>query len=155
MRKLRYLIAAGAAALAMVAGFEGFSSASYQDEAGVWTNGHGTTQGVTKDTPPVTRAEAAEALKVDMAKFQERIDACFTRPVGPNASGAFSSLAYNIGPGAFCGSSAVRHWNAGRFAEACNAILLWNKIRIRGVLTYSRGLANRRAQEAALCRLDI
>lgn len=153
--QLRRLVAAGATVLALVMGYEGFSSQPYQDEAGVWTNGHGHTQGVTRATPPVTRAEAAEVLKQDLAHFQQRIDACLTRPVPANTSGAFTSLAYNIGASAFCHSTVVRRWNAGDAAGACDAIGMWNKITIRGKLTYSKGLAKRRASEAALCRLDL
>lgn len=152
---LKRLAAAGTLVLASIAAYEGFSSTPYQDEAGVWTNGHGTTAGVTAKSAPVTRAEAADVLKHDVALFQARIDKCFTRSVPPNASGAFTSLAYNIGPSAFCSSTVVRQWNAGNFAASCDAILMWDKLRERGVLRVSKGLHNRRVSERAECRKDL
>jgi hypothetical protein len=44
-----------------------------------------------------------------------------------NEYGAFLSLAYNIGPGAFKKSSALRLFNAGDKAGAAKALLMWNK----------------------------
>lgn len=148
----------GAAVLAMVTaalvGYEGFSSLPYQDEAGVWTNGFGHTSGVTASTPPVDKPTALRHMEADVYAFQRLIDTSFKRPVGPNATVAYTSLAYNIGPTAFKNSSVVRRHNAGDFIGACNAILMWNKIRVRGVLTYSKGLNNRRQAERLTCLKD-
>ena len=57
-----------------------------------------------------------------------------------------TSLAYNIGPGAFAKSSALRKFNAGDKAGAANAILLCNKAggKVLG------GLVRRREAERAL-----
>ena len=35
--------------------------------------------------------------------------------------------AYNIGVGAFCGSSMARRANAGDMVGACDPLLMWNK----------------------------
>ena len=67
------------------------------------------------------------------------------------ARSASISLAYNIGTRAFCKSSARKAFDAGDWETACDKFLLWDKVRIDGVLKKSRGLANRRAEERELC----
>ncbi len=37
----------------------------------------------------------------------------------------YTHLAYNIGPGAFCGSTLVKKLNAGDYLSACQQILAW------------------------------
>jgi lysozyme len=58
------------------------------------------------------------------------------------------SLAYNIGVGAYCGSTARRRFNAGDYAGGCEALTWWNKAGGRPV----RGLILRRNREAKVCR---
>ncbi|MBY5974980.1 glycoside hydrolase family protein, partial [Ferrimonas balearica] len=64
---------------------------------------------------------------------------------------AFVSAAYNIGAGAFCGSSMSRRAQAGDLVGACDALLMWNKARVKGVLRPVTGLTRRRQAERALC----
>lgn len=61
------------------------------------------------------------------------------------------SLAYNIGVGAFCGSSAKREFEAGRFVQGCGRFLAWNKARVGGRLQPVRGLTRRRHREREVC----
>lgn len=60
---------------------------------------------------------------------------------------AFVDAAYNIGVGAFCGSSMARRATAGDMVGACDALLMWNKVDGKEV----RGLTRRRAAERELC----
>jgi lysozyme len=60
---------------------------------------------------------------------------------------AFVSLAYNIGVGAFCGSTLVKKLNAEDYAGACAEISKWNKFKGKPLL----GLTRRRAEERAIC----
>ena len=60
---------------------------------------------------------------------------------------AHLSLAYNIGPGAYCKSSVARLQNAGQTRAACDYFLKWN--RAAGMVM--RGLTNRRQHERAMC----
>ena len=69
-----------------------------------------------------------------------------TVPLHQHEYDAFLSLAYNIGPGAFAKSSALRKFNEGDKRGAADAILLWNKAGGR-VLA---GLTRRREAERAL-----
>ena len=61
----------------------------------------------------------------------------------PGRTIACTSLAYNIGAGAFGASSVRRYTYRQEFAAAANAFLLWNKAGGRVV----RGLTSRRQAE--------
>lgn len=61
------------------------------------------------------------------------------------------SLAYNIGTGAFCKSTAAKRFRAGDWKGGCDAFLSWNKARVNGVLRPVRGLTLRRERERSLC----
>ena len=151
---LRFLVPLSVAGVLALAGFEGYRAMPYQDQAGVWTDGYGNTEGVVPGVP--TNREAAEAkMREHVAKKANAVDQYLTRPATQGQSDAYQLLAYNIGVEAFRRSSTLRLHNAGQFQAACDAILLYNKIRINGVLTYSRGLANRRAAERDLCLRDL
>lgn len=118
--------------LELVKEFEGFRAKAYKCPAGVWTIGYGTTAaaGVGIDPKPgvtVTEDEAEDLLEKTMEKFGEQIKPFITAPINNNEYGAFLSLAYNIGPGAFKKSSALRLFNAGDKAGAAKALLMWNK----------------------------
>lgn len=157
MRNLRQYGLAAVLALAAIMGYEGFVSPPYQDQAGVWTNGYGNTEGVSKSTPPVTEPKARATLQRQIDGRAAKLDAMLERPAGPNQTAAYLSLMFNIGVDRFRRSTVLRLHNAGRFAEACDAILMWNKHTDpkTGKLVVNRGLANRRAKEAAQCRLDL
>jgi lysozyme len=118
--------------LDLIKEFEGFRAKAYKCPAGVWTIGYGTTAmaGVGIDPKPgmtVTEEEAEDLLEKTLDKFGEQIRPAITAPINNNEYGAFLSLAYNIGTGAFRKSSALRLFNAGDKAGAAKAILMWNK----------------------------
>ncbi len=75
-----------------------------------------------------------------------------TAPVIPNDHqfDAMVSLCFNIGAGAFRGSSVVRMWNKGDQKAAGNAISMWCKSTIDGVLQDHPVLIARRARETAM-----
>ena len=138
--------------LALVKEFEGFKAKAYICPAGVLTVGYGTTNraglpgvNITRDTV-VTEAKAEAWLLAGLDKFGASIRPMIKAPINENQYGAFLSLAYNIGPGAFAKSSALRKFNAGDIAGAADAILLWNKAGGKVM----RGLQRRRSAERAL-----
>ena len=135
--------------------FEGFRAEAYRDAAGVWTIGYGTTAAAGVGVTPVpgmtiTKAEAEWYLQKAVNKFAGQVEAMLTAPANDNQFGAFVSLAYNIGPGAFSRSSALRRFNEGKVALAAEAILAWNKATVSGRKQVLRGLARRREAEKAL-----
>lgn len=120
------------ATIALVKEFEGLRLDAYKDSVGVWTIGYGTTAMAGVGIKPalgmkITEPEAEMYLRRGLEKFADQIRPAITAPINENEFGAFLSLAYNIGPGAFKKSSALRKFNAGDKAGAADAILLWNK----------------------------
>jgi len=94
----------------------------------------------------ITEAEAEEYLRRGLQKFADQIRPMIKAPINDNEFGAFLSLAYNIGPGAFAKSTALRKFNAGDKAGAAQAMLAWNKAGGKVM----KGLQRRRAAEKAL-----
>ena len=145
----------------LVKRWEGFKAKAYVCPAGVLTVGYGTTNRaglpgvqITRDTV-VTEAQAEQWLRMGLEKFADQIRPSITAPINENEFGAFLSLAYNIGPNGFKGSSALRHFNAGDKAKAAAAIKLWNKATVNGKRQVLRGLVNRREDEVRLFQTPV
>lgn len=142
------------AALSVIKEFEGFRAEAYLDTLAkppVWTIGYGTTAragvGITpKAGMVISEQEAAEYLRKTVADFGEKVEAGLKRPANDNQFGAMVSLAYNIGPGAFLGSSVLRRFNSGDERGAADAFLMWNKAGGKVL----RGLERRRKVERDL-----
>ena len=145
---------AGAAVIAAIVAFigpwEGRRYVAYQDIVGVWTICEGHTKGV-KPGDTATDLQCDEMAAQDVAEHNAGIRQCVTRQMPQNVEIAFTSLAFNVGVGAFCGSTALRKYNAGDDNGACEAMTLWNQAGGRVV----KGLVNRRAAESALCKKDF
>lgn len=106
---------------------EGYSDVAIIPVPGdVPTIGFGTTEGVhlgDKITPPKALARAL----VDVQKYEGAIKRCVHVPLTQSEYDAYIDLAYNIGTGAFCGSTAVKRLNEYDYAGACAAVLLFKK----------------------------
>ena len=138
-------VSAAAAMIATVAAWEGKSNVPYRDVVGALTVCYGETQ------MPMRRYSDAECK----AMLSDRL-ADYAGPVlerNPELRGhdsqlvAASSLAYNIGVANYRRSSVARLFSAGRWKEACDAFLKWNRAGGRVV----KGLDNRRRAERAIC----
>lgn len=135
----------------LVKEFEGFRAEAYRCPAGVWTIGYGTTASagvgiVPKAGMKISEKDAEGYLCATLEKFVAQIDGSITAPINENEFGAFVSLAYNIGAGAFKKSLALSAFNAGDKDKAANAILLWNKAKGKVL----KGLTRRREAERKL-----
>ena len=120
----------------------------YRDIVGVWTQCHGETLNVKATTPAETPEGCALKLDNRLAGFAQAVVKCTPSLRGKDEEwAAATSLAYNIGVGAYCKSSVDRFFDAGKPLQACDAFLLWDKAGGKRV----QGLANRRAAERALC----
>ena len=135
-----------AAALVGIVVHEGYSDTPYFDSVGVPTIGFGTTHGV-KPTDRTTPPKALARALSDIQQFEGALKRCVKVPLHQYEYDAFLSLAYNIGPGAFCHSTLVRKLNAGDYAGACKEILRWD--RAGGVVL--KGLTKRRQAEYNQC----
>lgn len=140
------------AALAAIAGYEGYRSTAYIPVPGdVPTIGHGTTR--YEDGKPVkmgdkvTPERAQVLLRNDASTFERAVERCAPVPMHQHEYDAFVSLAYNIGEIAFCKSTLVRKLNAGDYAGACREILKWDKFKGQPL----RGLTLRRQAEYRQC----
>ena len=143
--------AANAATIELIKRWEGRRLHAYQDSAGVWTIGYGTTSmaGIGIQVTPgmtITDDQAEEFLNAALQKFADKIQGYFKREPTPNQFGAMLSLAYNIGTGAFANSTCLRRFNEGDFQGAAEALTWFNKC--RGVTL--QGLVNRRSDERQL-----
>jgi lysozyme len=135
-----------ASALVGIAAHEGYVGHAYRDIVGIWTIGFGTTENVR----PQDKIDPVTALKRkidDVQKFEGALKQCVKVELHQYEYDAYLSLAYNIGPTAFCRSTLVRKLNARDYEGACQEILRWNRAGGRVV----QGLVNRRQDEYRQC----
>lgn len=140
-----------ALALALIKRFEGCELEAYPDPGSggdPWTIGWGATGPGIRKGVTWTQAQADQRLAEDVARFMAGVDDVVTGPTTPHQGAALTSLAYNIGLGAFEGSTLLRMHNAGNYEGAAGQFGRWNKAAGR-VLA---GLTTRRAAEAAVYR---
>lgn len=136
-------------AVKLVASYEDCILTAYKCSANKWTIGWGETNGV-RPGMVWTKQQADETFNRELNSFAEQVRAMCSEYPSPNQLGAMTSLAYNIGLGAFKKSTVLRAHNAGDPEASARAFHLWNKVRVNGILTPSRGLTARRASESAL-----
>jgi GH24 family phage-related lysozyme (muramidase) len=94
----------------------------------------------------LTPAQETALLKIETKKFEKVVADNVKVPLTQNQFDALVSFAYNVGEGAFKGSTALRKINAGDKAGGAEAMKLFNKSG-GGVM---QGLVNRRNDEVAL-----
>ena len=130
-----------------ILGYEGYSGNTIIPIPGdVPTIGFGTTEGVRhgdKITPP----QAVKRALQDVQKFEGAIKQCVRVPLHQYEYDSYTSLAYNIGPGAFCASTLVKKLNQQDYAGACAEISRWVYANGKKI----QGLVNRREKERAKC----
>lgn len=136
-----------AAGLVHIAMGEGYREAAYIPVPGdVPTIGFGTTEGV-KLGDKITPQKALERSLTDIGKFEGAIKQCVKVPLYQHEYDAYTSLAYNIGSGAFCRSTLVKKLNAGDYVGGCEAILSWDYFKGKPL----PGLTKRRQSEYRMC----
>jgi lysozyme len=131
-------------AIKLIKGFEGCHLKAYKCPAGIWTIGWGETLGV-KEGDVWTQEYADVVLRERVGQFMLAVlKRCPQLHVEPaNLLSACTSLAYNIGVGAFGACSVSRKTMRRQYASAADAFLLWNKAGGRVL----RGLTLRRQYE--------
>lgn len=137
-------------ALDLIKQFEGCELEAYPDPGSggdPWTVGYGATGPGIKKGVRWTQAQADARLTEDVARFMAGVNKLVPRATDAQR-GAMTSLAYNIGLGAFGDSTLLKLHNAGDYAGAAAQFGRWN--RAAGVVM--KGLTRRRAAEAAVYR---
>ncbi|MDQ2080463.1 lysozyme [Xanthobacteraceae bacterium Astr-EGSB] len=139
------------AAAAFITPWEGVRLTTYKDIVGVDTVCIGETDKAAVaegKRRAYTPTECRDMLVRRLPDYDTGFMRCVTRadiPVSVHVAGI--SLAYNVGTGAVCKSTFVRLVNAGDFAAACDALLMFNRAGGRVV----KGLDNRRRAERDYC----
>lgn len=95
----------------------------------------------------ITREQADARLTKELWSYRTGIGKCIMVPVTEGQANAFTSLAFNIGVGAFCKSTLTRKLNQYDYEGACKEILRWNVFQGREL----KGLTNRRQEEYKQC----
>ena len=136
-----------AAALVGLVTHEGYSDQTIIPIKGdVPTIGFGSTEGVKLGDKTNPVAALQRAMR-DIAGKETAVKKCVKVPLYQYEYDAYISLAYNIGTGAFCGSTLVKKLNTGDYTGACNEILRWDRAQGRVV----KGLTMRRQKEYNQC----
>lgn len=130
--------------------YEGLRLEAYQDVAGVWTIGYGTTWLINRPVcaqDKCTKDEAESWLYEHMLNTARAIQKVIKVEITENEFNALVSFAYNIGTGAFKNSTLLKLLND-RAPERIVALEFhkWNKAGGKVV----NGLVARRADEANL-----
>lgn len=133
----------------LIKSFEGFRSHAYQDQAGVWTIGYGTTLGV-QPGQFVDEPTAHNMLMWEVKKIEHFMKKVVKVSLNQNQYDALVCFIYNVGHGAFFSSTLLKRINLFDMKGAADQLLRWNKIRVNGKVIVSKGLTNRRKLEREL-----
>ena len=130
-------------ALKKIAEFEGIHLKAYKCPAGVWTIGVGHTNGVTEGMT-ITQAQAMDFFENDIRKYEDYVTATGIA-LNQNQFDALVSFSFN------CGVGNLRKLVNGRdYQQIAEAIMKYNKARVKGVMTVLPGLTRRREWERNL-----
>ena len=139
-------------AKALIAKFEGLRLKAYKDSGGVYTIGYGTVINPVTGQPikagdTITKDTALQWLKIQTASVLTDVKKKLKVPQTDKQIAALTSLAYNIGIGAFSRSTLLRLVNAkANKNEIAAQFIRWNKVNGQEV----PGLTRRRQEEADL-----
>lgn len=131
--------------------FEGFSPVAYKDVAGYLTIGYGTLIDTADEqyllTATITREQAEELLRKDVAYVESQINLMVKQPINQNQYNSLVSFAYNLGATALRYSTLMKKLNINPNDPTIRAE--FNKwVYAGGVVV--QGLVNRRQKEADL-----
>jgi lysozyme len=150
------LISSKVSAAKIIANFENIRLKAYKDSAGIWTIGYGSTYNPEtgtriKEGDVITKETALRWLNLVTASTQNSVKNLVKRPINDRQLAALTSLAYNIGVGAFSRSTLLRKLNAGANDQEVAAHFAdFNKVTTPKGKVVSRGLIRRRKEEAEL-----
>lgn len=129
----------------LIKGFEGCRLKAYKCAAGVWTIGYGHTNKVRPDDV-ITQQEADQLFDNDIIIYCSNVEKLVKVPLEQNQFDALVSFTYNIGINAFKSSTLLKLLNSGKYNEASQEFLRWNKAGGRVL----EGLTRRRKEEKRL-----
>lgn len=139
----------------LIKSFEGYRADAYQDQAGIWTIGWGTTRYINGDEVQfgqiITPQKAEQELQFEVNQCAIKISKLIKKDLTQNQFNALVSFAYNAGIGALQGSTLLKRVNIEPWDPTIrDAFMMWTKIHVDGKLVQNKGLQNRRTKEADL-----
>lgn len=132
---------------------EGTVLVSYKDIAGIWTICSGDTYDVAPNQV-ASPAECQQRLGRQLEAHAGPVMQCtptLTEAGRDYQRAAFVLNAYNIGTNGFCKSSMRNRAVQRNWVGACDALLMYDKARVKGVVRPVRGLTLRRKREREIC----
>lgn len=141
------------AGLALIREHEGFQAEPKPLSSGAWVVGY---NHVRAGAPgqAVNQNEADEQLVVDLAPFENLVNALVTHPLAQAQFDALVSFAFSIGAEAFERSQVLRRVNSGDLVAAACVMDAWRKSAAGGEPAVIDALVRRRAAEKALFLKD-
>lgn len=131
-----------------IKGFEGLRLESYQDQAGVWTIGYGTTGPKIGPNQTITKEQAEVLFEKDLLFFEDSVNDALKVQVNQNEFDSLVSFTYNVGASALRSSTLLKLLNANTSKTIVAAeFLKWVKV---GEGVVSEGLKRRRQEEKAV-----
>jgi lysozyme len=106
----------------------------YQDIAGVWTIGYGSTfyadgTPVKMGDPDITQEQAQQLLSATSPQYANAVHYWTVPILNQNQFNALFSFVYNIGTGGFKGSTVLKLVNQNDFGDDLkNAFLMWSHV---------------------------
>jgi lysozyme len=137
--------------------FEGLVLHAYQDVAGVWTIGYGSTsytndKAVKAGDNLKDEAQASELFSKTLQQYEAAVNQYVKFALSQNQFDALVSFTYNEGTGALKQSTLLKKLNAKDYIAASECFSAWNKITDphTGKKVVCDTLTKRRAKEAQL-----
>lgn len=129
---------------------EGLRLDAYRDSGGLLTIGFGHTGSDVHSGLRITQEQAQEMFDADYEKAEGAVRAAVSVPLSDAQAGALTSFVFNVGMGAFKGSTLLKKLNSGDYKGAADELLRWNHV---GTVV-SSGLTGRRKAERAMFLSD-
>lgn len=138
------------------AGFEGESNKVYTDPVGhkavcLGHDSYGPDGKPLKANETYTDEVCSYLLGQDIRDADAAVTRLVKVPLSEGERTAYVDFVFNVGSGAFAGSTARAKLNAGDRKGACASLLQWDKGKVRGKLVTLPGLKKRRQAEYSAC----
>ena len=114
------------AGLKLIQSFEGLRLKTYDDGTGVLSIGFGHTGPDVEAGETITQARAVALLYGDLRTAENAVQKLVEIPLSPNQFSALVSFVFNVGTGAFEGSTLRALLNQGNLAGAAEQFVRWD-----------------------------
>lgn len=131
--------------------FESFSATPYLCPSKFWTIGWGHVILNYESFTSIDIAQAESLLRKDLRISEDCVNDSVVMPLTQNQFDALVSFVFNVGCEAFNNSTLLRLLNVGKYTDAAEQFLRWNKSKGKVL----NGLTRRRQAERQLFLLDL